>query len=320
MKINRRQFIERIVYGAAGAIGASAFLSASCSSKADTPDPLPFSSPPETTVPTVTTVTPAVNPAGGGGSYLSVVRGENPSKLVQTAVQALGGIERFVKKGDDVIIKPNICVDYRTYEYAATTNPDVVGAGVSLCVGAGARRVRVMDNPFGGTAARAYASSGIADAVKAAGGQMEVMSRSKYREVEIPDGRDIKSWQIYQDVIDADVLINVPIVKHHNLARMTCAMKNLLGVVLDPAKFHFNLGQRVSDLNSRIRSNLTIVDAVRVLMSHGPTGGTDIVACDSYAATLLGLTGDDIPVVRSAAAMGLGISDLKGVKIEEINA
>jgi len=161
---------------------------------------------------------------------------------------------------------------------------------------------------------------------------MELMSRAGYRETALPDGKDITRWNIYQGIIDADVLINVPIVKHHSLARMTGAMKNLLGIVQSPNQFHLNLGQRVADLNSGIRSTVTVIDAVRVLMNRGPTGGnlsdvklantliasTDVVAADAYAATLLGLTGDDIPVVRAASAMGLGTKDLHSISIEEI--
>jgi len=242
-------------------------------------------------------------------------------------------MERFVKRGNDVVIKPNICVGYHSYEYAATTNPEVVGALVALCLGAGARRVRVMDQPFGGTPRQAHAQSGIEEAVQAAGGQMEVMSNIKYRETSIPEGRDITSWPVYGDVLDADVLINVPIAKHHSLARLTLGMKNLMGVILKRGEFHFNLGQRIADLNSLVRPTLTVVDAVRILMNHGPTGGNlddvklvntviashDTVAADAYAATIFELTGADIPAVRAGAQMGLGTIDLSSIKIEEIS-
>jgi uncharacterized protein (DUF362 family) len=247
-------------------------------------------------------------------------------------VTAIGGIERFVKSGDDVIVKPNICVDYRTYEYGATTNPIVVATLVKLCLAAGARRVRVMDTPFGGGPESAYARSGIADAVEAAGGVMEVMNRAKFRKTPIPEGRDIKRWPVYQDVLTADVLIDVPIAKHHSLARLSLAGKNLLGVVSDPEMIHANLGQRVADLVSLIRPTLTVVDAVRTLMTHGPTGGNlsdvrltnaviashDIVAADAYAATLFELSGEDIAYVNAAAEMSLGTLDLQSVRLEEI--
>ena len=252
--------------------------------------------------------------------------------MVQAALKSLGGIERFVRAGNDVIIKPNICVAYHTYEYAATTNPEVVAELVKLCLGAGARRVRVMDFPFGGTADQAYAKSGIAQAVKAAGGQMEVMAGMKFQDTAIPNGRDIKRWKIYRDALAADVLINVPIAKTHGIARLTLGMKNLMGLIQDRDQIHQNLGQRVADLTSAVRPTLTVVDAVRILMRNGPTGGSlndvkrtntviashDVVAADAYATTLFGLTAADIPTVVAGAKMGLGTMDLKNVKVEEI--
>jgi uncharacterized protein (DUF362 family) len=266
-------------------------------------------------------------------AYLAVAHGADPAAITQAAVKALGGIERFVKPGQQVIIKPNICVDYHPPEFAATTNPQVVAALVALCLGAGAKRVRVMDAPFGGTSESAYSISGIAEAVQAAGGEMEVMSSFKYTSFDIPDGKDIKSWDIYQDVMDADVLINVPIAKHHSLARLTIGGKNLLGVVKSPNRIHVNLGQRIADLTSVIRPTLTVVDAYRILMAHGPTGGSlndvkethtviashDSVTADSYATTLFGLTGADVPFIKASADMGLGALDWKSVKIAEIN-
>ena len=265
-------------------------------------------------------------------AYLSVARGAEPRAMTQAALAAVGGIERFVKSGADVIVKPNICVDSRSYEYGATTNPEVVAALVELCLGAGAKRVRVMDTPFGGGPESAYARSGIEDAVKAAGGKMEVMNRAKFRSAEIPEGRDISSWEVYRDILTADVVINVPIAKHHSLSRLSLGGKNLLGVILRPSQMHVNLGQRTADLASLVRPTLTVVDAVRTLMAHGPTGGNlsdvrltntviashDMVAADAYAATLFELTGAQIPYVKAAAEMGLGTLDLESIEIEEV--
>lgn len=314
-QINRREFVKSLVALGATALGAGGLLAqAACG-------PAPEGRPRR----------PSSGPAADQ-AYLAVARGKSPAEITQRAVAALGGIERFVHSGDDVIIKPNICVAYHTYEYAATTNPEVVATLVSLCLGAGARRVRVMDYPFGGTAEDAYARSGLQEAVTAAGGQMEQMAKVKYRKTPIPAGRDLREWLVYQDVLEADVLINVPIAKHHELARLSLGMKNLLGVVLDRNKYHRSLGQRVADLTSLVYPTLTVVDAVRILVDHGPTGGSlndvkqmdtviashDPVAADSYAATLFGLTGADIAYVKAAAEMGLGEMDLSSLKIEEI--
>ena len=193
-------------------------------------------------------------------------------------------------------------------------------------------RVRVMDLPFAGSSETAYARSGIADAVQAAGGEMEVMNQAKFRETQIPEGQDIKSWPVYQEVLNANVLINVPTAKDHNATRLSLGCKNLMGVILRPNQLHANLHQRIADLTSLVRPTLTVVDAVRTLMAHGPTGGNlgdvrlnetviashDIVAADAYAATLFDLTGEEIPFLKAAADMGLGMLDLGSIKIEEV--
>ncbi|MDD5126736.1 MAG: DUF362 domain-containing protein [Dehalococcoidales bacterium] len=329
MEISRREFIHRMMTLGFSTAAATALFPLAACSKETAPLPISPNAPPSTTAPspTPTLTTPAVTDG------LAVVRGKSPSAITEAAVKALGGIERFVKPGNTVIIKPNICVAYHTYEYAATTNPEVISTLVRLCRGAGAQKVSVMDQPFGGTAEQAYLRSGIQEAVRAAGGEMVIMSRAGFKETNIPEGKDIKKWMVYNDALEADVLINVPIAKHHSLARLTLSMKNLMGLVLDRPQFHFNLPQRVADLASLLRPELTVIDAVRILTRNGPTGGslddvkmmntviagTDFVAMDAYAATLFGLTGADIPVVRAAAGMGLGMMDLSKVKITEIS-
>lgn len=264
---------------------------------------------------------------------LVVARKGDPEEMVRAAVAALGGMGRFVKPGDVVVVKPNICASYHSYEYAATTNPWVVGAIVKLALQEGAKQVKVMDFPFGGTAEQAYHNSGIQAEVQKAGGKMVVMSNIKFVETAIPDGKDLKSARIFDDVLRADVLINVPIAKHHELARLTLAMKNLMGVIYDRPAMHFNLGQRLADLSTRVRSHLVIVDAVRMLMAHGPTGGNladvkradtiiaspDIIASDSYAATMFGVEPEKLGYIKKGVQMGLGIKNLDKLNIEEIN-
>ncbi len=253
--------------------------------------------------------------------------------MVRRAIAALGGMERFVPRDASVIVKPNICVAYHTYEYAATTNPWVVGALVKLCFEAGARSVRVLDNPFGGTAEEAYEISGIAEQVKAAGGEMVVMSRMKFVPTDIPQAESLKQTAVYDDALTADVLIDVPIAKTHGLARLTLGMKNLMGLIRDRSAIHGDMGRRLADLTSLIRPELTVVDAVRILTANGPTGGNlddvkqlntiiaspDIVAADSYAATLFNLQPEELAYIQAGTQRGLGRSDLKNLRIEEID-
>jgi uncharacterized protein (DUF362 family) len=336
LPITRRTFLKLTA-----TVAASVAL-ASCSPKQNPTAPTETSatakkptippSPSSGIVPTETTSNPeptqATSPA-----YLAVAHGQDPAAITRAAIEALGGMASFVSSGYDVIIKPNICTDYHPPEYATTTNPSVVGTLVSLCLEAGAKRVRVMDYPFGGTAKSAYAISGIADAVEAAGGEMHVMNQIKYRVVDIPQGRDITSVEIYPDILEADLLINVPIAKDHGSTRLTLGGKNLMGVILDRGMMHMNLGQRIADLTSLVRPDLTVIDAVRILTNHGPTGGDladvqqkdtiiasrDIVAADAYATTLFGLTGANIGYIQASADMGLGTMDLSSIDIREIS-
>jgi uncharacterized protein (DUF362 family) len=306
----RRDFLRL-----AGAAGIGAALSAAGCGAAPSEQPVP-------------------TPQGPSGdqAYMSIVHGSDPAAITRTAVEALGGMARFVKDGDDVIVKPNICVNYRAPEYAATTNPAIVATLVRMALAAGARRVRIMDTPYTGDPETAYHESGIYDAVIEAGGEMEVMSSVKYASFDIPGGQDIRSWKIYRDVIEADVLINVPIAKHHGSSRLSLGGKNLMGVIEEANQFHRNLHQRIADLHSRVRPHLTVLDAVRILTAHGPAGGNladvkqldtvlashDTITVDAYATTFFDLRPEDIGYVRLGAEMGLGESDWSKVHVEEL--
>jgi uncharacterized protein (DUF362 family) len=272
---------------------------------------------------------------------LVVVHNGDPETMVRRAIAAMGGMEKFVPKGSNVIIKPNICVDFRTYEWAATTNPWVVGALVKLAFEAGAGRVRVMDQTWKRGMTEAYLTSGIQEQVEAAGGEMEWMPVEKFVPYDIPQGVELKSWNIYDEIMNADVLINVPIAKHHANAKLTLAMKNLMGVIDNRPDIHdaaagtfgAKFGQRIADLTSIIRPTLNVMDAVRMMMNNGPIGfalsdvkqmdtvivSQDIVAIDSYTATLFEMKPADLDYVVCATAMGLGRSDLENLRIEEFN-
>lgn len=352
--INRRRFLRGAAAGL-GAVTLNQLLAACGTNETRTVPPTqaaqsaPPTSPPTAIPPTTSAATPAATASQPASTPtvsepqptstpaitpdLVVARSGEPEAMVRRAIAALGGMERFVLRDASVIIKPNICVAYHTYEYAATTNPWVVGALVKMCLEAGARSVRVMDNPFGGTAEEAYEISGIAEQVKAAGGEMVVMSHMKFMPTDIPNAKTLKQTAIYDDILKADVVIDVPIAKDHGLARLTLGMKNLMGVIKDREAIHGAMGQNLADLAGHIRPKLTVVDAVRMLMANGPTGGNlndvkqmntivaspDIVAADSYAATLFGMQPEELMYITAGVAAGLGRSDLKNLRIEEIN-
>ena len=324
-EFTRRDFL-RFALAGLGAILAARFISA-CSPPQATPVPPQGAAPAPTVPPVEETGIPAIKYPD-----LVVVRGGDPESLARKALESLGGMKRFVKKGDNVIIKPNIGPAMRTYEYAATTNPWLVAAVVKLCLEAGAGRVRVMDKPFSGSAESGFANSGIREQVEKVGGEIEIMSRFKYVATDIPQGKDIRKWEIYEDILKADVLINMPIAKQHGSSRLTLGMKNLMGTINSAQLFHLNIHQRIADLASRVRPALTVMDAIRILTANGPTGGdlkdvkkldtviagSDIVAVDSYATSLFGLKPGDVPHIGIAASMGLGSNDLSKLDIKEI--
>ena len=337
LKLSRRDFLKVIAAGASGA------LLSGCGQPAPAPTAAPPTRtplPPPTRVPPSATPLPTAVPTAAPTATpkpipeLVVARGENPDEMIRQAMKALGGMEKFVKKGAEVIVKPNMCVGYRSYEYAATTNPWLVGGIVKLCLEAGAKRVRVMDFPFDGTQQQAYSQSGVEKEVKAAGGMMEYMAAFKYTKVKLQNALELKESEIYDDFLKPEnVIINVPIAKHHAAARLTLGMKNFMGVIVDRDVLHHNLGQRIADLNTKIKPTLTVMDGMRILMARGPQGGSlndvkklntiavskDIVAVDSYATQWFNLKPDDIDYIAAGAKMGLGKSDLKSVRIEEIS-
>jgi uncharacterized protein (DUF362 family) len=355
-KLSRREFLRTVAAGM-GAIALDQFLSGCGAKNEETLIPasntsrpavrtqtIPPASSPTSTEPAPTkagqteptsqaTSTPTPKSAAGTPD-LVVARGGEPEEMLRRAMAAIGGIEAFIPQGSNVIVKPNICVAYHTYEYAATTNPWLVGAMVKMCLEAGAASVRVMDYPFGGTAKEAYAISGIEEQVKAAGGEMAFMPGFKYKKVTIPNALSLKETEIFDDFLTTDVIINMPIAKTHSLAGLTLGMKNMMGVIRNRSAIHQKMGPRLTDLNGYLRPALTMVDAVRVLTANGPTGGNlddvkqmdtiilsrDVVAADSYAAsTLFGMKPESLSYIKSGAEAGLGRSDLQSLRIEELS-
>lgn len=334
---SRREFLKKASFGV-GALALSSLTGCGTSEEiASFPPPVSTKQATQTIAsnnPAQTEFPANETPVSVNASDLVAVRNGEPEDMVRRAIAALGGIEKFVPAGSTVIIKPNICVAYHTYEYAATTNPWVVGALVCLCFEAGAASVKVMDNPFGGTAEEAYKISSIGDVVNAAGGEMVQMVRRKFIRTNISNAASLSSTEIYEDILNADVLIDVPVAKNHGLAQLTLGMKNLMGTIRDRGALHANIGQNLADLAGFLRPDLTLIDGVRVMMENGPTGGSldyvkqmntviaskDIVAADSYAAKyLFNKDPFSLSYIQAGTTTGLGIGDLNLLKIEEIS-
>lgn len=265
-------------------------------------------------------------------SVLVAVREGERAAMLDRALAELGGIGAFVKPGQTVVVKPNIGWDVPPAR-GGNTHPELVSRLVTLCLGAGAKSVSVFDNPCDQWQ-RAYATSGIGPAAEAAGARVvNGKDESLYREIEIPRGVKLHRAKVHSLVLDSDVLLNVPVLKHHSGALMTAALKNLMGVVWDRRYYHNNdMHQCIADLATVVRPALNILDAYHPMVRNGPRGrsdsdtvlmrtllaSTDPVALDAAAAKLLGHEPSAVRHVQLAADLGLGSIDLGAVDIRRI--
>ena len=264
---------------------------------------------------------------------LVAVRNGEPAQLLDAGLAALGGIKRFVKPGQTVVIKPNIGWD-RTPEEAADTNPDLVAHLVKLCLEAGAKSVQVFDHTCDKDWQKCYKSSGIGPAVKKAGGTMICGNlKNAYVPVDIPDGKVLRAAMLFRAVKQCDVFINVPILKNHGGAKYTGALKNLMGSVWDrPIMHKLGVQQAIADWAGVRKPDLNILDAYRAMQTGGPRGNkasvilplksllisTDMAALDAAGARMLGLDPAVATHIALAAEMGLGQNDLSKVNIKKI--
>ncbi len=278
---------------------------------------------------------PAGKTASPAGCDLVAVMGGSPEAMYAKAIETMGGIKKFVKPGQQVVIKPNIGWD-KAPEMAANTNPNLVAAIVKDCLSAGAKEVVVFDHTCDDWQA-CYKNSGIEAAVKAAGGKIAYAHEEKYyREVSIPGGKRLSKAKIHEAILEADVWINVPVLKNHGGAKMSIAMKNNMGIVWDRRFFHSNdLQQCIADCALLGKKPaLNIVDAYRIMTQNGPKGrseadvqtpkalfmSTDIVAVDTAAVKFFNqftkMPLADVGHINIANDMKIGTSDIDGLKVQ----
>jgi len=261
---------------------------------------------------------------------LLVVSGKNYPRLVREALSRLGFPGRFLKPGMKVVIKPNAAWS-RTPEQAATTHPSLVAEAVKACREAGAKSVEVVENPCDNYRS-CFRVSGIQEAAEKAGAEMIPLSETKdFVPVVLPSAKKLKKAEISRRILEADLLINLPIAKNHGSAIVTGAMKNHMGAVENRFFFHkTDLDQCIADLCTLLHPQITILDCTRILLTRGPKGpgkvkvldrivaGTDQVAVDAFATGYFDLKPSDIGYLVAAQEMGLGKTDLSAIRIKEI--
>jgi uncharacterized protein (DUF362 family) len=279
---------------------------------------------------------PPKSPAPGtppGGVYdLVAVKGGEPAMMFDKAIESMGGMKAFVKKGQTVVVKPNIGWDVPP-ERAANTNPQLVKRIIEQCYTAGAKTVYVFDNTCDEWD-KCYENSGISAAVKEAGGKMvPANSESNYKEVTIKNGKKLKTAKVHELILNSDVFINVPILKSHGGTNVSICMKNHMGIVWDRKFWHKNdLHQCIADFAAFRKPDLNVVDGYRVLSKRGPRGVTvedvtltkslilsrDIVAADAAGAKVFGIEPETVPHIKMAHDAGVGNMDLTKLNINRI--
>ena len=260
---------------------------------------------------------------------MAVITGDDPAQLARQAVKELGGMRRFIARGDVVLVKPNIAWD-RTPEQAANTNPDVVAEVVRQCSNAGAKRIIVTDVSCNDPR-RCFQRSGIAEAARNAGAEVVLPDPAMFKDVDL-QGEILRAWPVLDLFLNVDKVINIPIAKHHSLTGTTLGMKNWYGMLGGPRhQLHQKIHESLVDLADFVRPTLTIIDCYRILVRNGPTGGnlqdvllkktlvagTDPVALDAYVAKAYwNLDVSSLPYLKMAANRGLGTYEFEKVRTQ----
>jgi uncharacterized protein (DUF362 family) len=264
---------------------------------------------------------------------LAVISGE-PAAATKKALETLGGISQFVKKGQRVVLKPNMSFA-RTPDFSATTHPLVVATVARACMEAGAQQVLVLDHTLQ-RAELCLDRAGIREACKNISGAhvLALQERKFFREVKIPRGKVLERVEVIKEILDGYVLINMPVAKSHSATGVSLGLKGLMGMIWDRESFHsqYNINQAIADLATVIKPQLTILDATRALASGGPGGpgevkkpnlivaGIDPIAVDSYGVSVVpwygqNFKGRQVEHLLVAHQMGLGKIDIDQLKI-----
>ena len=267
-----------------------------------------------------------------GEADLAVISGE-PAAATRKALETLGGIGRFVKKGQRVVIKPNMSFA-KTPDFAATTHPLVVVAVAQACLDAGAGEVLVLDYTLQ-TAELCLEQAGIREACRNLKGVhvLAVQDRKFFKEIRVPQGKVLERVEVIKDILDS-VLINIPVAKSHSATGVSLGLKGLMGLIWDRGSFHyqFNINQGIADLATVIKPQLTVLDATRAMVTGGPGGpgdvkkpnlvvaGIDPVAVDSYGVGIVpwygqSFKGRQVEHLLIAHQRGLGKIDVETLKI-----
>jgi uncharacterized protein (DUF362 family) len=261
---------------------------------------------------------------------LGQTSGYSVKELIKKVFDEAGGIARFISRGDVVAVKPNFSWARRP-DLAATTNPEVLEGLIELCYDAGAKKVRIADNTIH-DARRCFAITGAGAVAKKTDAELVFPRSSLMKEMKI-NGHRLDVWPVFVPLVEADKLINIPVAKDHGLSTLTLGIKNWIGGVGGRRyALHQDIHQTIVDLAQFFKPTVTLIDATRILVRNGPSGGStsdvmvkdtlilsdDQVAADALAAGLFGIKSNDLGFIRLGEMRGLGTSDLRQLNRKKV--
>ena len=309
---NRRQFLVRaskagICAGVACAAGWGFYTD-------DVPAPRP-AGPDAVTLPDFS--------IAGLSPKMSIAHGSDRAITVNKAIEALGGMNTFIQKGDRVLLKVNAAFASPPI-LSATTHPDLIAAVTRMCIAAGASSVVVTDNPINDPTS-CFALTGIESSARRSGASVRVPQDHWFRPVSVPGGKLIKSWPVlYEPLKHVNKLIGMAPVKDHHRSGASMTMKNWYGLLGGRRNvFHQDIHGIIEELAVMVKPSLVILDGITAMMRNGPTGGslgdlkqtntlivsTDQVAADAYGAQLLEKQLHELAFIKKAEDAGAGTAD-----------
>jgi uncharacterized protein (DUF362 family) len=318
-KISRRDFLARAAKAGISVAAFSAAAKLLCESNVLKMIPVP-----EAIADFKNYSVPAI-----AGKTMSVVSGADRTQTVSKAIELLGGIDRFVKHGETVLLKPNIGFA-RPARIGATSHPDIISEITRLCYEYGkAKKVYVMDNPINDPAS-CFELSGISAAAAKSGAEIILPRGNLFRPVSLKDGKLIQNWpMLYEPLKKVDKIIGIAAVKNHARSGASMTMKNWYGLLGGGRNnFHRDINTIIVELAMLMKPTLVILDGTDVMMTNGPTGGSvsdlkktnimiagcDQIAVDAFGATLLDMTAESLPYLTRAEELKLGTTDYKSLK------
>jgi len=268
------------------------------------------------------------------GRKIAIARGADRARTLGLALEAIGGIGAFIRKGDRVVLKVNAAFASPPV-LSATTHPLLVTELTRLCLAAGAAAVVVTDNPINDPAS-CFALTGIGPAARAAGAGVVLPAEGLFREMTLKNARLIRSWPVLVGPLaTATKLIGVAPVKDHHRSGASMTMKNWYGLLGGRRNiFHQDVHTLIAELALMVKPTFVVLDGTTTMMTNGPTGGsladlsdthtliagTDHVAVDACGADLLGKAPTDLPFIPKAEALGAGTADYRALNPVEVSA